>query len=139
MPSLVIVESPAKARTIRRFLGDDYVVEASIGAIRDLEPKGLAVDVDDGFKPTYVVPVEKEDVVRRLKADVMPQLPAKRQVVVPVALENEREYRQAGEQPGRRAGDRAGGHHDPVPALLDLERYRLEGAAGPAAQGRQAS
>ena len=68
MPSLVIVESPAKARTISRFLGDDYVVEASIGAIRDLEPKGLAVDVDDGFKPTYVVPAEKKDVVRRLKA-----------------------------------------------------------------------
>ena len=68
MPSLVIVESPAKARTISRFLGDDYVVEASIGAIRDLEPKGLAVDVDDDFRPTYVVPDKSKDVVRRLKA-----------------------------------------------------------------------
>ncbi|HEX5365559.1 MAG TPA: type I DNA topoisomerase [Acidimicrobiales bacterium] len=68
MPSLVIVESPAKARTISRFLGGEYVVEASIGAIRDLEPKGLAVDVDHGFTPTYVVPAEKRDVVRRLKA-----------------------------------------------------------------------
>jgi DNA topoisomerase-1 len=66
--SLVIVESPAKARTIGRFLGDDFVVEASIGAIRDLEPKGLAVDVDAGFKPTYVVPPSKRDVVKRLKA-----------------------------------------------------------------------
>jgi DNA topoisomerase I len=66
--SLVIVESPAKARTISRFLGDDFVVEASIGAIRDLEPKGLAVDIDDGFKPTYVVPPGKRDVVKRLKA-----------------------------------------------------------------------
>jgi DNA topoisomerase-1 len=66
--SLVIVESPAKARTIGRFLGDDFVVEASIGAIRDLEPKGLAVDIDDGFKPTYVVPPSKKDVVKRLKA-----------------------------------------------------------------------
>jgi DNA topoisomerase-1 len=66
--SLVIVESPAKARTIGRFLGDDFVVEASIGAIRDLEPKGLAVDIDDGFKPTYVVPPSKRDVVKRLKA-----------------------------------------------------------------------
>ncbi|HEX6569252.1 MAG TPA: type I DNA topoisomerase, partial [Acidimicrobiales bacterium] len=65
--SLVIVESPAKARTISRFLGDDFVVEASIGAIRDLEPKGLAVDVDDGFRPTYVVPPSKKDVVKRLK------------------------------------------------------------------------
>ncbi len=66
--SLVIVESPAKARTIGRFLGDDFVVEASIGSIRDLEPKGLAVDIDDGFKPTYVVPPDKRDVVKRLKA-----------------------------------------------------------------------
>ncbi|HEX6425684.1 MAG TPA: type I DNA topoisomerase, partial [Acidimicrobiales bacterium] len=66
--SLVIVESPAKARTIGRFLGDDFVVEASIGAIRDLEPKGLAVDVDDEFKPTYVVPPSKKDVVKRLKS-----------------------------------------------------------------------
>ena len=66
--SLVIVESPAKARTIARFLGDDFVVEASIGAIRDLDPKGLAVDIDDGFKPSYVVPPGKRDVVRKLKA-----------------------------------------------------------------------
>jgi DNA topoisomerase I len=66
--SLVIVESPAKARTIARYLGDDYVVEASIGAVRDLEPKGLAVDVDDGFRPTYVVPPSKTDVIKRLRA-----------------------------------------------------------------------
>ncbi|HET6664725.1 MAG TPA: type I DNA topoisomerase [Acidimicrobiales bacterium] len=66
--SLVIVESPAKARTIARYLGDDFLVEASIGAIRDLEPKGLAVAIDDDFKPTYVVPPAKKDVVRRLKA-----------------------------------------------------------------------
>jgi DNA topoisomerase-1 len=66
--SLVIVESPAKARTIARFLGDDFVVEASIGAIRDLDPKGLAVDIEQDFKPTYVVPASKKDVVKRLKA-----------------------------------------------------------------------
>src|SRR5262245_40441210 len=66
--SLVIVESPAKARTIARYLGDDFVVEASIGAVRDLEPKGLAVDIDDGFKPTYVVPEGRRDVVKRLRA-----------------------------------------------------------------------
>jgi DNA topoisomerase I len=66
--SLVIVESPAKARTIARYLGDDFLVEASIGAVRDLEPKGLAVAIDDDFKPTYVVPPAKKDVVRRLKA-----------------------------------------------------------------------
>ncbi len=66
--SLVIVESPAKARTIARFLGEDFVVEASIGSIRDLEPKGLAVAIDDGFKPTYVIPPSKKDVVKRLRA-----------------------------------------------------------------------
>jgi DNA topoisomerase-1 len=66
--SLVIVESPAKARTIARYLGDDFVVEASVGAVRDLEPKGLAVDIDDGFKPTYVVPPARRDVVKRLRA-----------------------------------------------------------------------
>ena len=65
---LVIVESPAKARTIAGFLGDDYVVESSVGHIRDLEPKGLGVDVDNGFKPTYVVHDSKKDVMRRLKA-----------------------------------------------------------------------
>ncbi len=52
---LVTVESPAKARTIAGFLGGDFVVESSVGHIRDLEPKGLGVDVDSGFKPTYVV------------------------------------------------------------------------------------
>lgn len=69
MPTaLVIVESPAKARTVSRFLGGDFVVEASIGAVRDLDPKGLAVDIDEDFKPTYVVPSQKRDVVKRLKA-----------------------------------------------------------------------
>ena len=66
--SLVIVESPAKARTIGRFLGDDFVVEASIGAVRDLDPKGLAVDIEADFKPSYIVPDNKKDVVKRLRA-----------------------------------------------------------------------
>src|SRR5918997_1887729 len=66
--SLVIVESPTKARSIGRFLGDDFVVEASIGSTRDLDPKGLAVDIDDDFKPSYVVPPGKKDVVKRLRA-----------------------------------------------------------------------
>ncbi|HSJ70209.1 MAG TPA: toprim domain-containing protein, partial [Acidimicrobiia bacterium] len=52
---LVIVESPAKARTINQYLGDDYIVESSIGHIRDLPAKGLGVDVDHGFTPTYEV------------------------------------------------------------------------------------
>ena len=53
--NLVIVESPAKAKTINKYLGKDYVVKASIGHIKDLPSKGLGVDVDDDFKPTYEV------------------------------------------------------------------------------------
>jgi DNA topoisomerase-1 len=79
---LVIVESPAKAKTIAGFLGNDYVVESSIGHIRDLPRnaadvpaayKGtpwarLGVDVENDFKPLYVVSAEKRDQVRKLKA-----------------------------------------------------------------------
>ena len=50
---LVIVESPAKAKTIGRYLGKDYVVQASVGHVRDLPPRKLAVDVEHGFQPTY--------------------------------------------------------------------------------------
>ena len=66
--SLVIVESPAKARTIAKFLGDGYTVMASMGHVRDLEAKGLAVDVDNHFKPTYAVNDRAKPVIRDLKA-----------------------------------------------------------------------
>ncbi|MCU1350992.1 MAG: topoisomerase [Acidimicrobiales bacterium] len=65
---LVIVESPAKARTIAGFLGDDFIVESSVGHVRDLPSKGLSIDVDDHFTPTYEVHASKKDVIRRLKA-----------------------------------------------------------------------
>ena len=65
---LVIVESPAKAKTIAKFLGSGYDVRASVGHIADLPSKGLAVDVDNGFKPTYELTVRGKDVVRELKA-----------------------------------------------------------------------
>jgi DNA topoisomerase-1 len=64
----VIVESPAKAKTIASFLGDEYVVESSVGHIRDLPSKGLSVDVDNDFKVVYEVHASKKDVIRRLKA-----------------------------------------------------------------------
>jgi len=65
---LVIVESPAKARTIAGFLGGDYVVRASMGHIRDLPSKGLQVDVDNGFKVDYEVHASKKDVIKELRA-----------------------------------------------------------------------
>ncbi len=65
---LVIVESPAKARTIESFLGGDYTVLSSVGHVRDLKSKGLAVDVDNHFKPDYEVHASKKDVIRELRA-----------------------------------------------------------------------
>ena len=64
---LVIVDSPAKARTISRFLGRDYVVKASIGHVRDLLRSQLSVDVENNFAPKYRVPDEKREVVKELK------------------------------------------------------------------------
>ncbi|MFO7744243.1 MAG: type I DNA topoisomerase [Psychroflexus sp.] len=64
--NLVIVESPAKAKTIEKFLGKDYKVASSFGHIADLPSKELGVDVDNDFKPTYIVNSDKKDVVRKL-------------------------------------------------------------------------
>ncbi len=64
---LVIVESPAKARTVARFLGKDYTVKASIGHVRDLLRSQLSVDVENNFTPKYRVPNEKRPVVKELK------------------------------------------------------------------------
>ena len=67
-PKLVIVESPAKARTVGRFLGRDYDVRASIGHVRDLLRSQLSVDIEGGFVPKYRVPDDKKDIVKDLKA-----------------------------------------------------------------------
>ena len=64
---LVIVESPAKAKTVARFLGKGYTVKASVGHIRDLLRSQLSVDVENGFVPKYRVPNEKKPVVKELK------------------------------------------------------------------------
>ncbi len=64
---LVIVESPAKARTIAGFLGPEYVVESSIGHIRDLPSGNDAVDIEDGFKPRYEIPTDKKQQVSKLR------------------------------------------------------------------------
>jgi len=65
--NLVIVESPAKAKTIEKFLGKDYQVESSFGHIADLPSKELGVDVDNNFEPKYIVDKEKKALVKKLK------------------------------------------------------------------------
>lgn len=66
--SLVVVESPAKAKTINKFLGEDFVVKASVGHIRDLPKSNLAVDVENNFTPKYVTIRGKGKVVKELRA-----------------------------------------------------------------------
>ncbi len=67
MKNLVIVESPAKGKTIEKYLGKDFMVKASMGHIRDLEKKNLGIDIAGGFKPSYVVSEEKKKTVTELK------------------------------------------------------------------------
>jgi DNA topoisomerase-1 len=66
--NLVIVESPAKAKTIERFLGKSFTVKSSFGHIRDLAKKNLGIDVEDGFAPQYIVPADKKKIVSELKS-----------------------------------------------------------------------
>ncbi|HCM20527.1 MAG TPA: type I DNA topoisomerase, partial [Porphyromonadaceae bacterium] len=66
--NLVIVESPAKAKTIERFLGKDYHVMSSYGHIRDLKKKDFSVDIENNFTPIYEIPDDKKKVVAELKA-----------------------------------------------------------------------
>ena len=65
--NLVIVESPAKAKTIEKFLGKDYVVKSSFGHIRDLAKKDLGINISEGFKPVYEIPSDKKKVVDELR------------------------------------------------------------------------
>ena len=68
--SLVIVESPAKAKTIGKYLGPEFIVKASVGHIRDLPKQGLNVDTENNFAPTYAITPGREKVVSDLKAAV---------------------------------------------------------------------
>jgi len=67
---LVIVESPAKARTIEKFLGKDYKVKSSMGHIRDLAKEDLGIDIKNNFNPRYIVPEDKKKTVAELKEEV---------------------------------------------------------------------
>ncbi len=65
--NLVIVESPAKAKTIKKFLGKDFDVKPSYGHIRDLSTKKLGIDIENNYKPEYVVEKEKQKIIKELK------------------------------------------------------------------------
>ena len=66
--NLLIVESPAKAKTIEKILGRDFQVNSCFGHIRDLEKAGMGIDIENDFRPRYIVPEEKKKVVRELKS-----------------------------------------------------------------------
>jgi len=65
--NLVIVESPAKAKTIEKFLGPGYIVKSSIGHIRDMPKKDMGIDIENNFQPTYTISTDKKKVVADLK------------------------------------------------------------------------
>ena len=65
--NLVIVESPAKAKTIEGFLGKDYVVTSSMGHVRDLEKKDFGIDIENNYQPRYKVSSDKKKIVTQLK------------------------------------------------------------------------
>ena len=67
--NLVIVESPAKAKTIEKFLGKGYKVLSSYGHIRDLKKKEFSIDIAHDFKPDYEIPGEKKELVKKLKEE----------------------------------------------------------------------
>ncbi|MCB9805126.1 hypothetical protein H6769_05975 [Candidatus Peribacteria bacterium] len=67
MKNLVIVESPAKGKTIEKYLGKDFTVKASVGHIRDLPAKGFGVDLENNFEPTYEITDGKKKIVSDLK------------------------------------------------------------------------
>ena len=70
MSKLVIVESPAKAKTIGKYLGSDYVVKASMGHLRDLPKKKMSIDLEHDFKPEYV-PIEgKDKVIKEIRSEI---------------------------------------------------------------------
>ena len=65
--ALIIVESPAKIKTLKKFLGSNYIFESSIGHIRDLPEKEFGIDIEHGFEPKYTVLPNKEEVISRLR------------------------------------------------------------------------
>src|SRR5579871_2055496 len=65
--ALIIVESPAKIKTLKKFLGSNYLFESSLGHVRDLPQKGFGIDVEHDFEPAYTILPDKKEVIERLK------------------------------------------------------------------------
>ncbi|MEJ7666652.1 MAG: toprim domain-containing protein [Hymenobacter sp.] len=93
--NLVIVESPAKAKTIEGYLGQDFVVRSSYGHVRDLPKDNNAIDIANGFKPTYVVSADKRELIAQLKKL------AKEAEMVWLASDDDREGEAISLAPGR--------------------------------------
>lgn len=70
MKTLILVESPTKAKTLTRFLGGKYIIEASMGHIRDLPKGNFGVDLENNFEPKYVIPKDKRKIIENLKSKV---------------------------------------------------------------------
>ncbi len=112
---LVIVESPAKARTIERYLGAGYTVTASMGHIRDLPKSTLGVDMENDFTPKYTIPRDKSKLVKELKESVANATEVilatdpdrEGEAIAWHLIAGDRGRRQAG-QPGRLPRDHAG-------------------------------
>lgn len=83
--NLVIVESPAKAKTIEKFLGEDYTVKSSFGHIRDLNKKVISIDIENNFDPIYIIPDDKHKIVSELEKE------AKKAEIVWLASDEDRE------------------------------------------------
>src|SRR3989344_8786718 len=67
MSSLIIVESPTKAKTISKFLGSGFLVRSSMGHVRDLPKSTMGIDIKNGFKPKYTIPAKAKPIVAELK------------------------------------------------------------------------
>ena len=156
---LVVVESPAKAKTLSKFLGSDYDVRASVGHVADLPSKGLNIDVDNGFKPTYELTERGKTVVKDLKAALKdaselylatdedregeaiswhlleylkPKVPVKRMVFHEITKAADRPRRQQPSRPRLRPGRRRRDTAHPRPALRLRGVARCCGAASTA-------
>ena len=66
--NLVIVESPAKAKTIEKYLGKDFLVKSSFGHIRDLPKKNMGIDIENDFSPSYEISADKKKTIKELKS-----------------------------------------------------------------------